>query len=407
MSIAPLRIIPAGAGSGKTHTIQEQLGEWVINDLVAPERIVAVTFTEAAAAELRERIRAKLLALGRLEDAIKLDQAYITTIHGFGLRLLTEFAFDAGLSPKPRLLNEDEENTLISLALAKTEKADLITSSLDRFGYRFDFNSKKSAEEMFRADLLDVVKQLRASGWKVGSEKTNTHSEDWIRHHYGLTPDADDLKDTLYKAVKGLLGAYPESMVASYGTSKAAADDLKRDYRNLKNVVNNGVLDNNWKVWNELRKLRVKVTKAKIPEDYAELGQRVIEAADALPHHPGPRDHAIAHINTLLAAGKDVLELYAEAKREAGLVDFSDMIAMAGELLRTRPDVIATLKERIGCLVVDEFQDTNPLQFSFIWQLKEAGLPTVTVGDLKQAIMGFQGADPRLFDALINNNPDV
>ena len=56
---------------------------------------------------------------------------------------------------------------------------------------------------------------------------------------------------------------------------------------------------------------------------------------------------------------------------------------------------------------MDEFQDTNPLQFALLWQLEDAGVPTVTVGDLKQAIMGFQGADPRLFDALIRQNQDV
>ena len=99
MTLPPLTIVPAGAGSGKTYKIQDQLGEWVKEGKIAPERIVAVTFTEAAAAELRERIRTKLLGLGRLEDALKLEQAYITTIHGFGLRLLTEFAFDAGGFP--------------------------------------------------------------------------------------------------------------------------------------------------------------------------------------------------------------------------------------------------------------------------------------------------------------------
>ena len=91
---------------------------------------------------------------------------------------------------------------------------------------------------------------------------------------------------------------------------------------------------------------------------------------------------------------------YAAAKREAGLVDYSDMIAMAGQLLRERSDVLDTLVKRVDCLVVDEFQDTNPLQFALLWQLKEAGVPTLVVGDLKQAIMGFQGADPRLFEAL-------
>ena len=137
------------------------------------------------------------------------------------------------------------------------------------------------------------------------------------------------------------------------------------------------------------------------------LADAVIEAANALPTHPGPREQAVLHIESLIAAGQEVLVHYAQAKREAGLVDYGDMIAMAAEMLRSRPDVLNTLVQRIDCLVVDEFQDTNPLQFALLWQLKDAGVPTVTVGDLKQAIMGFQGADPRLFDALIRQNQDV
>ena len=130
MTLPSLTVIPAGAGSGKTYTLQQRLGDWVRDGLVAPERIVAVTFTEASAAELRERISAKLLAMGRADDALRLDQAYISTIHGFGLRVLTEFAFEGGTSPQPRLLNEDEQNILIRLALSQTDKADEIMSNL-------------------------------------------------------------------------------------------------------------------------------------------------------------------------------------------------------------------------------------------------------------------------------------
>ena len=130
MSIPPLSVVPAGAGSGKTHHIQECLADWIAAGAVAPERIVAVTFTEAAAAELRERVRSRLLADGRVEEALRLDQATISTIHSFGLRLLTEYAFDAGRSPSSRLLNEDEETMLVRLALARTRKADVLTTDL-------------------------------------------------------------------------------------------------------------------------------------------------------------------------------------------------------------------------------------------------------------------------------------
>ena len=402
-----LTIIPAGAGSGKTYTIQQQLGDWVVQGLISPERIVAVTFTEAAAAELRERIRAKLLSLGRLEDALKLDQAYISTIHGFGLRLLTEFAFDAGLSPRPRLLNEDEENTLIRLALARTEKADVITSNLAKFGYGYDFNSKKSAEEIFRDDLLRIVMLLRSAGWSEESDTYAAFAANWIRERYGISGDGEQLTARLQQAVRRLLEAFPENLAREFGNSGTASKEFQRDYRNLKAASTTGVLSTDWKLWKELRALRKSKRGCQLPDGYDDLADAVTEAADLLPTHPGPLEQAVLHIESLIAAGQEVLVHYAQDKREAGLVDYSDMIAMAAEMLRSRPDVLNTLVQRIDCLVVDEFQDTNPLQFALLWQLKDAGVPTVTVGDLKQAIMGFQGADPRLFDALIRQNQDV
>lgn len=405
--LSALTIIPAGAGSGKTYTIQQQLGEWVVQGLIAPERIVAVTFTEAAAAELRERIRAKLLSLGRLEDALKLDQAYISTIHGFGLRLLTEFAFDTGLSPRPRLLNEDEENTLIRLALARTDKADAITSNLAQFGYSYDFITQKSAEELFRDDLLKIVTLLRSAGWSGDSDTYSAFASSWIRERYGITGDGEQLTSRLHQAVNFLLEVFPENLAREFGTSATAEREFQRDYRNLRAASTASALSTDWKLWKELRSLRKSKRGCQLPDGYDELADTVIEAADALPTHPGPLEHAVLHIESLIAAGQDVLVHYAHAKREAGLVDYGDMIAMAAEMLRSRPDVLNTLVQRIDCLVVDEFQDTNPLQFALLWQLKEAGVPTVTVGDLKQAIMGFQGADPRLFGALIHQNQDV
>ncbi len=184
MSLPPLTIIPAGAGSGKTYSIQQQLGDWVAARKVAPERIVAVTFTEAAAAELRERIGAKLLEAGRIDDALRLDQAYISTIHGFGLRILTEFAFDAGTSPQPRLLNEDEQNALIRQAMARTDKTQEISADLAAYGYRYEFNSGKSAEDVFRDDMLRMIALLRSIDWRSGIAAYVDQAAGWIAERY-------------------------------------------------------------------------------------------------------------------------------------------------------------------------------------------------------------------------------
>ncbi|MEO5344003.1 MAG: UvrD-helicase domain-containing protein, partial [Gammaproteobacteria bacterium SHHR-1] len=407
MTLAPLTVIPAGAGSGKTHSLQEQLGTWVVDGQVQPERIVAVTFTEAAAAELRERIRAKLLALGRLDDAVRLDNAYISTIHGFGQRLLTEFAFEGGLSPRLRLLTDDEQSILIRRALARTTKVDPIMANLKGYGYSYDFNRDTTAEDAFRDDLLGFVNLLRALGAPQSGVDYAAAARDWIHQRYGQTANAKRLTTTLHKAVMALLKDFPNSLADDFGTSKSAINDLRANYDALKRASIRDDLDQDWGLWKDLSALRQTKRGCPLPSGYDERAQAVMDAAAQIATHPGPRDRAVAFVETMLAASVELLGHYETAKKEAGLIDFNDMIALAGRLLKQTPDVLHTLAGRIDCLVVDDFQDTNPLQFDLLWQLKEAGIPTIIVGDLKQAIMGFQGADPRLFAAIQAAYPKV
>ncbi len=406
--LQPLSIVPAGAGSGKTFAIQQRLGEWVAAGKVAPERIMAVTYTEAAATELRERISTKLLELGRVDDALRLSEAYITTIHGFGLRVLAEFAFDAGASPQPRLLNDYEQSTLIRRALARTDRADTISERLEAFGYSYDFSNNRAAVDIFRDDILAAIGLLRSIG-AVSDGETGpliARTAESIVERYGKAASEQAIRETVRGAAAALLREFPDSMEHAYGASKAAREDFIRDFRNLTRATGTDALRHDWKLWQALRTLRTSNTRLKLPERYDELAYRVIGAAARLRAHPGPLEHSIEHVTALLRAADEAFLHYDDAKREAGLVDYDDMISMAGRLLRTHPTVLDTLAGRIDCMVVDEFQDTNPLQFELLWKLRDAGVPTLIVGDLKQAIMGFQGADPRLFGALIDNHPD-
>jgi ATP-dependent helicase/nuclease subunit A len=407
MSLPALTLIPAGAGSGKTFTIQKQLGAWVLAGQVAPERIMAVTFTEAAAAELRDRISAELIASGRVEHALKLDEAYISTIHGFGLRILTEFAFEAGASPQPRLIDDHEKDALTRIALAQTDQVEFIAARPEAFGYTFSFGSGASPEQALRDDVLRVVDRLREIGWRPGEPLDVERVFAPIRQHYGPVEDGDELTELMRQRATALLNAFPQGLAREFPDNKTARQQLAKDFRNLHNARQWRGLEANWKAWNELRDLRTSKRGAPLPEGYDELAQAVQAVAERLPVHPGPREQACRHIAALIGAAQDVLVEYERAKQEAGLLDYSDMIILAGQLLRDRPDVVQTLASRIDCLVIDEFQDTNPAQFALLWRLKEAGVPTLVVGDLKQAIMGFQGADPRLFEALLAQHQDV
>lgn len=406
MSLPTLTIIPAGAGSGKTHTIKERLGEWVVRRDVAPERIVAVTFTEAAAAELRERISAELIQRGRVEDALRLDQAYISTIHGFGLRILAEFAFEAGTSPRPRLIDDYEKAALTRMAIARTERVVSMAAHLEAFGYRYDYNSDTPAAERLRFHVLQVIDKLRDIGWRPGQPLDVEALVKSLCLRYGPVEDGAALDAALRTRVEAILESFPECLAGEFRGNKEAERSLQRDFRNLMAVRGWAAGETDWPVWKQLRAMRLSKRGAALPSRYDELAQSVMTVADRLPVHPGPLEQACRHIEALLKGGRDVLVEYEQAKRKAGLLDYGDMIAQAGELLRRRPDVLQTLVSRIDCLVIDEFQDTNPMQFALLWQLREAGVPTLVVGDLKQAIMGFQGADPRLFEAILGRHAE-
>ncbi len=406
MSIPQLTIIPAGAGSGKTFTIQNTLAKWVRDNEIDPDRIVAVTFTEAAAAELRGRIREQLVKDGRLEDALRLDQAYISTIHGFGLRLLTEFAFDAGISPAPRLLNEDEEAILIRQALAETDRADGVMGDLDGFGYRYDFTSKKGGEDLFRDRVLELINKLRSIGRLEEDAGLLPHALQHLKSLYGPTELAQNLNRTLHDAVLALLAQFPAELSSLHSDNGTFVRALRADFQALKKAQKSETLETDWQLWKKLRKLRGSKRGTEMPEGYDALVNEVIDAADALPQHPGPLAHAVRHVQALLEASQDCLGRYAQNKREKGLVDYTDMVALSHRMLVGRPEILETFRQRVDCLVIDEFQDTNPLQFSLLWALCEAGVPTLVVGDLKQAIMGFQNADSRLLAQLQTLYPE-
>lgn len=401
MSIPPLTIVPAGAGSGKTYTIQTKLAEWIIAGDVAPDRIVAVTFTEAAAAELKGRIRGQLVAMGRLDDALKLDQAYISTIHGFGLRILKEFAFDAGISPQLRKLSEDEENILIRLALNRTDRTDAVITKLISLGYKPLKHIGKSPEELFRDAILEMIGKRRSVSKVSEDAKLLRHAQAHIKALYGPMGKAEDLKKELLVAVRALLRKYPSNLSSVFsGVNNTAEKDMRTNFDDLKRAATTDALDTDWALWNSLRKLRMSGQKGKLPDGYKELAEDVKEAAEGILRHPGPLQDALDNAEALLGGSQDVLNEYAKDKREKGLIDFFDMLAQSHNIVLSIPGVLNMLKDRVDCLVIDEFQDTNPLQFALLWSLRKAGVPALIVGDLKQAIMGFQDADSRLMEEL-------
>lgn len=405
MTVPRLVLIPAGAGSGKTHRIQTQLADWVVDGEVAPDRILAVTFTNAAAAELKNRIRFELVRRGRILDALRLEESYISTIHAFGLRLLTEFAFEGGISPSPRLLEGDEADFLIRRSLPRGGKADVVAADLWKFGYRKDPVSMESAESVYRATLIGLIGRLRSLGRTDPDPRMGKAAVAMLRRLYGPAKDADVLNEALRDAVSRLLKSFPGDLSSKFAGNRSASDAFRNNFRALRRAEEPGEIEADWELWKELRDIRTSKRGSATPPGYDGLARAVMDAAAMLCRHPGPRTDAETHVEALLGVSQECLGRYGEEKRKSKLVDYPDMLAGSFEILKKRKDVLALLNGRIDCLVIDEFQDTNPLQFALLWLIHEEGAPGMIVGDIKQAIMGFQNADPRLFEELVKQHP--
>ena len=396
-----LVIVPAGAGAGKTHRIKTQLSDWVKRKIVRPERILAVTFTEAAASELRERIRAGLLADGLVAEAMAVERAYVSTIHGLGLRLLTEHALAAGASPQPRHLGDAERDLLIRQALAHAKALDPIKADPERFGYEANWQKGETVEDGLRGRVLAMIDLLRSLGDVGRDPGLIAPALARLDEVYGaVLADPAAARDALARAVQAMLDAFPDGGMATV-TANTPREALEKNHALFRRVVRDpDLLDRDWGIWQSLRGLFVSNRSSKTPEVYDDLAAAIIQAADALPTHPGPLEDAKLHLRCLIACAQEVMSAYEARKKALGLIDFADMITGAERLLRTDPAVRQAVLDEIDCVIIDEFQDTNPVQFALLWQLGQRAPRTLLVGDVKQSIMGFQGADPRLSQAL-------
>ena len=159
-------------------------------------------------------------------------------------------------------------------------------------------------------------------------------------------------------------------------------------------------MSGDWKLWANLQFTEnLQIIRDEHP--CAGLAKRIWNAAGKLSVHPGPLNDALQHIDCLINGVLENLATYQSTKEQAGLVDYGDMVHLANGMLADHPQWLDEIASGYDCLIIDEFQDTNPLQYALLSQFQASSKYTFIVGDLKQSIMGFQGSDSRLFAALL------
>jgi ATP-dependent helicase/nuclease subunit A len=359
-------LLDAAAGSGKTSVLVERFVRAVLEDGVDVAAILTITFTDKAAAELRDRIRARLRELGADDAARATEGAFISTIHGFCARVLRAHALAAGIDPGFSVLDENEARQLAGGAFEEALE-DLAQNTSGGV----ELISAYGAGPL-RGAILGAYDELRSRG---------SSSPRLVAPPPG--PGLDEARAELADAAASLereLGAVADpsaravealDRLARVGAVIASAEPWPGDLSSLALPGGNGAALS---------------TAACVTYGEALSGFRTASEGRRA-------ERAVALLDQLLLGFG---ERYAARKRERGGLDFEDLELMTRTLLLRDRELRERYRSRFDQIMVDEFQDTNAVQLELIEQVSADNL--FTVGDAQQSIYGFRHADVELFE---------
>lgn len=370
--------VSAGAGSGKTFTLTRRI-VYALSPESGPfvehlDQVLAITFTKDAAAEIRDRVRRALIDEGMDEEALTVDDAWISTIHGMCSRILRAHALELGIDPEFTVLTDTDElmDQAVEHVLARATAPDAapeLTASLKALyawypmaGEGGPFGAGTTIKGLVR-DLLELSSQLPGG-----------------------------MDDVCVARGQADTSALADAYRAALGASKAATEKAQVALDAVDAFEASG------KTMEDAARLMMSCTMPRaskaFPKEQVELLKA--EAADAF-------------INIVLACGGPALDAlvglarsveaeYRALKAGQSALDNNDLLRMAYEALRDYPAIRAAYEGRFKMVMIDEFQDTDQIQVDLIRYLTGAGERALcTVGDAQQSIYRFRGAEVEVF----------
>ena len=392
---APLAV-SAGAGSGKTYTLTRRivhaLESGFIDDI---GQVLAITFTSKAAGEIKSRVKGALRAGGMTEQALKVDDAWVSTIHGMCSRILRAHALELGIDPAFTVADEATVKTLLDASLEEV------------LGGRDDLVSVAQGIEPARLDALFSEFAVRSAGPRTASvegmvrelvEASSAHPDGMAA--LALPPAATgpvallsrlcDVAQTAFCLAEGVkpgatrdkfLGATQEALDGAQELIASGAAAALTYERALVAMNAFPVPGRNFG------------KNTPYGEQAAELAEQYFACAAQ-----ARAGLAAGHLDTLVALAQLVAQAFARRKREAGLLDNNDLLAFTARAFRDFPAIEAAYANRFKLVMVDEFQDTDQLQVDMIKRMAGEGFSRMcTVGDAQQSIYRFRGADVSVY----------
>lgn len=406
-------IVSAAAGSGKTAVLTERIARHILEG-ASPDDLLVVTFTRAAAAEMKKRIGDRLSALAAQQQgdeaarlygaAESIGRANISTIDGFCSHVLRRHFDIAGLDPAFRA-GEEAEN----LALRQEALDELMERYYAQKGFS-DLVDAFGEEAEFSAQFLRLYEFIMAQPEPM----------EWLKEaidKYDIAEDALPLCPAAEEYLKGLkvrLGAYMDIL-------RSRRDEIAEDYPKTAAILDGdltqlggALLQKSLRGYaNQLSSCEFATFSMRGAEkSYSEYVKKPrddmkkeVKKHIALSGKPiGRQAKLLAGIKPLLdmlySFTGDFIALYSEKKEQAGIIDYADMEHIALGLLRL-PAVAKEYRDRFSFVFIDEYQDCSPLQNALFSALARPDNLFI-VGDVKQSIYGFRMAEPTMFTERID-----
>lgn len=370
--------VSAGAGSGKTFTLTRRI-VYALSPESGPfvehlDQVLAITFTKDAAAEIRDRVRRALIDEGMDEDALTVDDAWISTIHGMCSRILRAHALELGIDPEFTVLTDTDElmDQAVEHVLARATAPD-------------------AAPEL--AASLKALYAWYPMAGEGGSFGAGTTIKGLVRELLELSSQLPGGMDDV-RVARGQAdtSALADAYRAALGASKAATEKAQMALDAIDAFEASG------KTMADAARLMMSCTMPRaskaFPKEQVELLKA--EAADAFISIVlacgGPA------LDALVGLARSVEVEYRALKAAQSALDNNDLLRMAYEALRDYPAIRAAYEGRFKMVMIDEFQDTDQMQVDLIRYLTGAGERALcTVGDAQQSIYRFRGAEVEVF----------
>lgn len=381
--------VEAGAGSGKTFTLTRRIA-WALSPgsgkdggpfADSLDQVLVITFTDAAAREIKERVRSTLRQAGMREQALMVDSAWISTIHGMCSRILRRHALDLGIDPSFKVAGTNEALALVEQATeevvgsASHDRASpVLGRAFEEYGYGTLSGSRPYG---MVAMVSDVVGAARSA--PDGFDSLLSVGE----------PDVEGSILRLREAI-GTIGAQP-------GISRTARDTAMGSLGSLDAFLSAPPGERTPEAaQTALGGVKVPDVRAKGMREFALEARRALGEARLEVALAGNAPLADALIDLARRVDDRALGL----KREKSVLDNDDLISLALHAVRDNPVVASDYRGRFRLVMVDESQDTDARQLELITLLSGDGASHLTtVGDAQQSIYRFRGADVGVFRA--------